>query len=84
MITIMGLMDSPTMIKDFLFLGSEFNASNLEELTENGVDHILNISREVDNFFPEILTYMNIKEWDNEEADLCKHWDDTNKFIAKA
>ncbi|XP_033748878.1 protein phosphatase Slingshot homolog 1-like isoform X2 [Pecten maximus] len=84
MITIMGQMDSPTMIKDYLYLGSEFNASNLEELTENGVDHILNISREVDNFFPEILTYMNIKEWDNEEADLCKHWDNTNKFIAKA
>lgn len=84
MITIMGQMDSPTMIKDYLYLGSEFNASNLDELTENGVDHILNISREVDNFFPEILTYMNIKEWDNEEADLCKHWDNTNKFIGKA
>ncbi|XP_060077263.1 protein phosphatase Slingshot homolog 1-like [Ylistrum balloti] len=84
MITIMGQMDSPTMIKDYLYLGSEFNASNLEELTENGVDNILNISREVDNFFPEILKYMNIKEWDNEEADLCKHWDNTNKFIGKA
>jgi len=36
MITILGQLDSPSLIKDYLYLGSEWNASNLEELTENG------------------------------------------------
>ena len=36
MLTILGQMDSPTLIKDYLYLGSEWNASNIEELTQNG------------------------------------------------
>jgi hypothetical protein len=36
MLTILGQMDSPTLIKDYLYLGSEWNASNIEELTHNG------------------------------------------------
>ncbi len=36
MIIILRQMDSPSQIFDFLYLGSEWNASNLEELTANG------------------------------------------------
>lgn len=32
MLTILGQMDAPTKILDYLYLGSEWNASNLEEL----------------------------------------------------
>lgn len=39
MITIMGQMDKATKIFDFLYLGSEWNASNLEELQKNGYDY---------------------------------------------
>lgn len=35
-ITIMGQMDAPTEIFDHVYLGSEWNASNLEELQKNG------------------------------------------------
>ena len=35
MLTILGQMDSPTQIFDHVFLGSEWNASNLEELQKN-------------------------------------------------
>jgi hypothetical protein len=37
MLNILGQMDSPSKILDFLYLGSEWNASNLEELTNNKV-----------------------------------------------
>lgn len=36
MMRILGQMDSPTLINDYLYLGSEWNASNMEELTNNG------------------------------------------------
>ena len=36
MLNILGQLDSPSCIlEDFLYLGSEWNASNLEELTQN-------------------------------------------------
>ncbi|XP_061179694.1 uncharacterized protein LOC133206232 isoform X2 [Saccostrea echinata] len=84
MMRILGQMDSPTKIEDYLYLGSEWNASNMEELHNNGVGHILNVSREIDNFFPGCFVYQNIREWDSEETDLMKHWDKTFMFIKEA
>jgi len=78
---ILGQMDPASRIFDFLFLGSEWNASNLEELNSNGVTHILNVTREIDNFFPAVFKYLNIREWDVEETDLLKYWDETYNFI---
>ncbi|KAK3588674.1 hypothetical protein CHS0354_028884 [Potamilus streckersoni] len=83
-INIMGQMDAPTKIEEYLYLGSEWNASNLEELQQNGVGYILNVSREIDNFFPEVLRYLNVREWDVKEANLLKYWEDTHKFITHA
>ena len=36
MLVILGQMDSASLIFDYLYLGSEWNASNLEELQKNG------------------------------------------------
>lgn len=36
MLTILGQLDAPTKIYDYLYLGSEWNASNYEELKMNG------------------------------------------------
>ncbi len=36
MLTILGQMDEPTKIFDYLYLGSEWNASNLDELKYKG------------------------------------------------
>lgn len=35
MVVVMRQMDSPSLILDYLYLGSEWNASNLEELKQN-------------------------------------------------
>ncbi|GBP48138.1 Protein phosphatase Slingshot [Eumeta japonica] len=84
MIKILGQMDAPTEIFDHVYLGSEWNASNLEELQRNGVGHILNVTREIDNFFPGMFNYLNIRVYDDEKTDLLKHWDNTYKYISKA
>ncbi|XP_044734555.1 protein phosphatase Slingshot isoform X2 [Chrysoperla carnea] len=84
MLVILGQMDAPTEIFEHVYLGSEWNASNLEELQKNGVGHILNVTREIDNFFPGMFDYLNIRVYDDEKTDLLKHWDNTFKYITRA
>ncbi|XP_034239693.1 protein phosphatase Slingshot isoform X2 [Thrips palmi] len=84
MLTILGQMDAATEIFDHVYLGSEWNASNLEELQKNGVNHILNVTREIDNFFPGMFNYLNVRVLDDEKTDLLKHWDNTFKYITRA
>ncbi|KAM9858873.1 protein phosphatase Slingshot homolog 1 [Aulostomus maculatus] len=84
MLLILGQMDKATLIFDHVYLGSEWNASNLEELQEMGVAYILNVTREIDNFFPGTFSYHNIRVYDEEATDLLAHWNDTYNFIVKA
>ncbi|XP_077579063.1 protein phosphatase Slingshot homolog 2 isoform X1 [Stigmatopora nigra] len=84
MIVILGQMDSPTEIFEHVYLGSEWNASNLEELQNSGVNYILNVTREIDNFFPGMFEYHNIRVYDEEATNLLEYWNETYKFITKA
>ncbi|KAK8766718.1 hypothetical protein V5799_006500, partial [Amblyomma americanum] len=84
MLTILGQMDAATEILEYLYLGSEWNASNLEELKDKGVGHILNVTREIDNFYPGLFDYFNIRVYDDETTEMLKHWDKTYKYIAQA
>lgn len=43
--------------------------------------HILNVTQEIDNFFPGIFDYMNVRVYDDEGTELLRHWDSTYKFI---
>ncbi|XP_037716325.1 protein phosphatase Slingshot isoform X1 [Drosophila subpulchrella] len=84
MLVILGQMDAPTKIFEHVYLGSEWNASNLEELQKNGVRHILNVTREIDNFFPGTFEYFNVRVYDDEKTNLLKYWDDTFRYITRA
>ncbi|XP_025199391.1 protein phosphatase Slingshot isoform X2 [Melanaphis sacchari] len=84
MLTVLGQMDAATQIFPHVYLGSEWNASNLDELNRNGVRHILNVTREIDNFFPGSFKYLNVRVYDDDKTDLLKHWDNTYKYITKA
>lgn len=84
MLLILGQMDKATLIFDHVYLGSEWNASNLEELRDCGVGYILNVTREIDNFFPGMFSYHNVRVYDEEATDLLAHWNETYNFIVKA
>ncbi|RWS09276.1 protein phosphatase Slingshot 2-like protein, partial [Dinothrombium tinctorium] len=84
MLTILGQMDSPSEICEYLYLGTEWNASNLEELKHNGITRILNVSREIDNFYPGIFDYYNVRVYDDETAELLRHWEETYRYIQDA
>ncbi|KAB0388995.1 hypothetical protein E2I00_010527, partial [Balaenoptera physalus] len=66
MLLLMAQQDRASLIFPHLYLGSEWNAANLEELQRNRVSHILNMAREIDNFYPERFTYHNVRLWDEE------------------
>jgi protein phosphatase slingshot len=53
-------------------------------LFSNSVRHILNVTREIDNFFPGLFDYCNIRVYDDEKTDLLKHWDNTFRYISRA
>lgn len=84
MMTILGQMDTASKILDFLYLGSGWNASDLEGLEDVGITHILNITMEIDNFFPDNFVYKNVRLYDEETSDLLPEWNDTWKFIKRA
>ncbi|XP_043307044.1 protein phosphatase Slingshot homolog 3 isoform X1 [Cervus canadensis] len=84
MLLIMAQQDRASRIFPHLYLGSEWNAANLEELQRNRVSHILNMAREIDNFYPERFTYHNVRLWDEESAQLLPHWKETHRFVEAA
>ncbi|XP_061059818.1 protein phosphatase Slingshot homolog 3 isoform X1 [Eubalaena glacialis] len=84
MLLLMAQQDRASRIFPHLYLGSEWNAANLEELQRNRVSHILNMAREIDNFYPERFTYHNVRLWDEESAQLLSHWKETHRFVEAA
>ena len=78
------LVECASQILPCLYLGTEWNASNYDSLLSDNVTHILNVSSDVDNFFPDSFKYLNIRVEDVNETDLLKEFDRTNKFIHEA
>ncbi|CAH8561142.1 unnamed protein product [Heterobilharzia americana] len=82
---IYGQMDEASVIFDHVLLGTTFNASNRDELDRKHVTHILNVTREVDNFFPgDKFEYKNIRVYDDEQSSLLPYWEETHRFINEA
>ncbi|VDM59854.1 unnamed protein product [Angiostrongylus costaricensis] len=84
MLVILGQMDKPSRIFPYLLLGTEWNASNWEELNQNNVSYILNMTREVDNFFPMHFKYVKISVSDEASTNLLNNWNLTYSFIKEA
>jgi len=78
------LVECASQVLPYLYLGTEWNASNYDSLFSDGITHVLNVSSDVDNFFPDAFTYLNIRVRDVDETDLLKEFDRTNKFILEA
>lgn len=60
----------------------QFNLISLFVL--HSIDYILNVTREIDNFFPGLFAYHNIRVYDEETTDLLAHWNEAYHFINKA
>lgn len=84
MMVIMGQMDTASQIFPYLYLGTEWNACDWQWLENNGIRYIVNVTNEVENFFPARLKYLKIRVSDEASVELLKYWNQTNQFIKEA
>lgn len=76
-----GQLHPPTHIIDNLYLGSEHNASNREELLSLKIKLVVNISFEIENFFPKTFKYYKVAIKDKKSEDIKKFFKATADII---
>jgi protein phosphatase slingshot len=79
--TFYGQMDKPSQIDDHLYLGSEYNAANLEELRTLGITHILNVTCEVSRHFPGEFKYHQVHVLDVPSVNLLPYFSRALSFM---
>lgn len=60
----------PTHIVDNIYLGSAFNAALYDTLKENNITTILNITREIRNYYPDDFQYIRYDLYDNNKHSI--------------
>ena len=71
----------PTHIIDNIYLGSAFNAANFSQLSELGIEVIVNVTKEISIHFPNNYIYKQFGLYDNNEENIDKYLGDIYNFI---
>lgn len=58
---IKNFFNEPTTVVKGLYLGNIYNAADLNMLENLKITHIVNVSKNISNYFPERFSYFNIK-----------------------
>jgi protein-tyrosine phosphatase len=72
-----------TEVQSNLYMGSIKDAFDLKLLREHNITHILNISKEVPNFFPDAFEYKWIQISDKLDVPISKFFEESNLFILR-
>ena len=75
------LMTEPTHVIDNIYIGNSLNASNYYELIDNDITHVINVSEEISNYFPEEIEYLRIPVSDTNDASLDNYYAKALEFI---
>ena len=75
------LMTEPTHVIDNIYIGNSLNASNYYELIDNEITHVINVSEEISNYFPEEIEYLRIPVSDTNDASLDNYYAKALEFI---
>jgi protein-tyrosine phosphatase len=76
--------DGNEIIKDKLFLGNVYSATQKEELKKRGVTHIFMVGYLLHEFFPDDFVYSNIEIEDDERENIFKYFYTSINFIEKS
>jgi hypothetical protein len=71
----------PTYIKNKIYLGSSFNAANKSMLDKHNIKYIINITAEINNYYPNDIVYVNYKMYDNNKEPILYFLEDSYKKI---
>ena len=58
---IRNFFTEPTTVVKGLYLGNIYNAADLNTLENLNITHIVNVSKNISNYFPDKFKYFNIK-----------------------
>ena len=72
---------SPTHIIDNIYLGSAYNAANYHQLTNLGIQVIVNVTKEISIYFPDNYEYKKLELYDNDQADIKKYLDESYEYM---
>ncbi|UJR23192.1 hypothetical protein I4U23_026211 [Adineta vaga] len=72
-----------THIIDGLYIGSEFNAKNLEELSSEQIRSIVNVTSHVPLYHSEQFQYCQLPADDTQKQNLLEYFDQAYSFIHK-
>ena len=78
------LFDGSEIIKDKLFLGNYYSATQKEELKKRGVTQILMVGYLLHEFYPEDFEYANIEIEDDERENIFRYFYTCINFIEKS
>jgi protein-tyrosine phosphatase len=77
-----NIKDIPmSKVHENIYIGSRFDAANLEALKLAGVTHILNMTREVPNFHAEHFVYKQVSINDSPMIKILRHLEGAALFI---
>ena len=75
------IFDGNEIIKDKLYLGNYYSATQKEELKKRGVTHILMVGYLLHEFYPNDFEYGNIEIEDDERENIFKYFYTSINFI---
>jgi len=70
---LLTFFDDPTHIIDNIYLGSAFNASSKNTLHQYKIKVILNITKEISNYFPDEFIYKRYNLYDNNKDCILEY-----------
>ena len=73
----------PTLIIDSIYLGSAFNAGNINMLRNNNIGLIINMTNEITNHYEDEIIYKRYPLYDNNNDSIVPYLEDTYNDICK-
>ncbi len=78
-----NFITEPTKIEENLYLGNSYNAANYQQLTDLGIDTIINVTQEIGNYFEDDFYYIRIPVLDNNLNSLQTEYEQIYKYITE-
>lgn len=72
---------SPNHIIDNIYLGSAFNAANYSQLSDLGIEVIINVTKEISIHFPDNYIYKKFELYDNKDENIEEYLTEIYEFM---
>ena len=73
--------NEPTLIVDFIYIGSAYNASDWYTLDNINIKTVINVSDELTNYFEDHIEYLRIPILDNNQAQFGENFEKAYQFL---